>query len=328
MSGRQPNKLKRPSDSFPSRSSESKCSNCPRPARPNLLTCQQCADRSNRRHVVLRAARRARGLCQCGAPPVVKRAGCRRCLDRSLKRSQSRRNRRIAVGSCAHPGPCRRKPVQGRRMCRKHLASAAVDQKKRRARMNAARRCVSCGSKLPAGRTSYCLRCHPTKDGKTRLQKRRAREREQESADTQVIKRRIQWNALIETILHDCSDPRAAAILRMRCGINEQYDRTLREVGEHFGITRERVRQIEQAVLGISLVKLRRRNLNEQPVPMNSRSNILVKSAEAGEAPESGVAARSSVEQAVLFSLEPKKRRRNADLTKSMATSGHKPAAP
>lgn len=40
-------------------------------------------------------------------------------------------------------------------------------------------------------------------------------------------------------------EPRSAAVLKMRFGIGEESQRTLKEIGEALGITRERVRQIE-----------------------------------------------------------------------------------
>jgi RNA polymerase primary sigma factor len=43
--------------------------------------------------------------------------------------------------------------------------------------------------------------------------------------------------------------PREDKILRMRFGIGEKSDHTLEEVGQHFGITRERIRQIEAQAL-------------------------------------------------------------------------------
>ena len=43
--------------------------------------------------------------------------------------------------------------------------------------------------------------------------------------------------------------PREQAILRMRFGIDDSNDRTLKDIGEAFGVTRERIRQIEAKAL-------------------------------------------------------------------------------
>lgn len=43
--------------------------------------------------------------------------------------------------------------------------------------------------------------------------------------------------------------PREEKVLRMRLGIGEERDYTLEEVGETFGLTRERIRQIEAKAL-------------------------------------------------------------------------------
>jgi RNA polymerase primary sigma factor len=53
----------------------------------------------------------------------------------------------------------------------------------------------------------------------------------------------------IEEILKSLS-PREAKILKLRFGLLDGYSYTLEEVGRKFGVTRERIRQIEAQALG------------------------------------------------------------------------------
>jgi RNA polymerase primary sigma factor len=45
-------------------------------------------------------------------------------------------------------------------------------------------------------------------------------------------------------------DQREAVVLRMRYGLDDEEPKTLNEIGERLGLTRERVRQIEVQALG------------------------------------------------------------------------------
>jgi RNA polymerase primary sigma factor len=63
-------------------------------------------------------------------------------------------------------------------------------------------------------------------------------------------------NEMVETddlkhVLHllDKMDHREASVLRMRFGLDDEEPKTLKEIGERLGLTRERVRQIESEAL-------------------------------------------------------------------------------
>ena len=64
------------------------------------------------------------------------------------------------------------------------------------------------------------------------------------------------WNAAVDTLMRedmssalDSLTPREARVLTLRFGLRDGYAQTLEEVGEKFGLTRERIRQIEKEAM-------------------------------------------------------------------------------
>lgn len=64
------------------------------------------------------------------------------------------------------------------------------------------------------------------------------------------------WNSAVESEMRedmwealDALSPREARVLALRFGLRDGCDQTLEQVGEKFGLTRERIRQIEQNAL-------------------------------------------------------------------------------
>lgn len=67
---------------------------------------------------------------------------------------------------------------------------------------------------------------------------------------------------VIGKILNECLSPREIRIIQERFGLLDEIPKSLEEVGRMFGVTRERVRQIERQVLVKLRKYMRRNNIN------------------------------------------------------------------
>jgi RNA polymerase primary sigma factor len=73
---------------------------------------------------------------------------------------------------------------------------------------------------------------------------------------------RMMLNSAVEEALDDLND-REKAVVRMRFGLDDGQARTLEEVGKEFGVTRERIRQIESKTLAKLRHPLRSQKLRD-----------------------------------------------------------------
>ena len=78
---------------------------------------------------------------------------------------------------------------------------------------------------------------------------------EDEKPDTPYEQLEDKTNTDLVRQMMDTLDPREATILRYRFGLDGGGEKTLEEVGKKFGVTRERIRQLQN----IALKKLRKR---------------------------------------------------------------------
>ena len=60
--------------------------------------------------------------------------------------------------------------------------------------------------------------------------------------------------------------PRERTALDMRFGLNDDTPRTLEEIGQHFGVTRERIRQIQNEALKKLRAKVERRDKGAEAI--------------------------------------------------------------
>ena len=83
------------------------------------------------------------------------------------------------------------------------------------------------------------------------------------SAENPVANMIREANSQIIAAVFETLSPREAEILRMRFGINAEKAMTLEEVGQHYGLTRERIRQIENKAIRKLRNPMRARMLKE-----------------------------------------------------------------
>ena len=75
------------------------------------------------------------------------------------------------------------------------------------------------------------------------------------SSDTELVRE-----------VFDTLSPREKTVLGMRFGLGDDTPRTLEEIGHHFGVTRERIRQIQNEALKKLRSKVERRDLHPEPI--------------------------------------------------------------
>ena len=92
---------------------------------------------------------------------------------------------------------------------------------------------------------------------------------ENDLVEQAIDKNRIE---VIDKILNECLSPREIRVIQERFGLLDGIPKSLEEIGHTFGVTRERVRQIERQVLVKLRKYMRRNNINS----INNCFNLFV----------------------------------------------------
>jgi RNA polymerase primary sigma factor len=121
----------------------------------------------------------------------------------------------------------------GRAPTQEEVAKSLGLSKKKLAIIKKAIRVANAGSQADQGEAGWSI--------EEMLMDSRGKTPDAELGETDDLK---QVMHLLETM-----DPREATVLRMRFGLNDEDPKTLKEIGERLGLTRERVRQIESEAL-------------------------------------------------------------------------------
>lgn len=215
-----------------------RCLNHPSETQP----CATCRKWRQQRAARLREA----GRCGCGRPVKSGRRACESCLHRAIESQKKVQLRKKESGVCI-TGGCYSIAASGHTLCDVHLTRMRAAANERRHDRKTNGLCVQCGARSEFGQ-ARCLTCsapfrrglpNPVRAALTRSRKQEA----QKARDTNCLKAR----EFIDRNLYLVRDERARLILQMRYGYTEATCKTLEEVGEELRVTRERVRQIQQA---------------------------------------------------------------------------------
>src|SRR5262249_2844726 len=121
----------------------------------------------------------------------------------------------------------------GRTPTQEEIAKFLGLSKKKLAIIKKAIRVANAGSQADSGEEGWSI--------EEMLMDSRGKAPDDEMGETDDLKQVMQ---LLEKM-----DPREATVLRLRFGLDDEEPKTLKEIGERLGLTRERVRQIENEAL-------------------------------------------------------------------------------
>jgi RNA polymerase sigma factor (sigma-70 family) len=157
---------------------------------------------------------------------------------------------RKAQGLCAWGG-CPNPFSEGHVYCDAHLKDMVRSQRVRIDTRRAKGLCIACG-KGPALGLSWCIACRPRfcDSALPRGVMRSEREREKGEEARVTAARREERNRRVNQDLH-LLDKRRQRLLILRYGLRGGEDKTLSEVGRMLGLTRQRVKQLEDQALGV-----------------------------------------------------------------------------